>query len=206
MFLRLLASPLPQIIFYYTIITFYYTISHSSRNDEVKKLVATWLFHSSHKNWRLAMKTSSQSLKCRHDNHHKLHHRVKCKATATKLPDVSSGFHFPALLQICWHTRGTIPASRVDTALQWDSPKATPASRGKGKILISFTWDLQSLNWKISLQHFCKCLLSVLSFQKIYDSGFTPLNTLYLILHVLSNLKAKNSFHRSTKKYALVKV
>lgn len=77
MFLRLLASPLPQIIFYYTIITFYYTISHSSRNDEVKKLVATWLFHSSHKNWRLAMKTSSQSLKCRHDNHYKLHHRGK---------------------------------------------------------------------------------------------------------------------------------
>lgn len=40
-------------------------------------LAPTWLFYSSHKNWRLAMKTFSQSLKHRHDNYCKFRHKGK---------------------------------------------------------------------------------------------------------------------------------
>lgn len=70
----------PFLKLFFTILLLFFIQFHIPQEMKWKKIIwlpDTWLFHSSHKNWRLAMKTSSQSLKCRYDNHYKFHHKGK---------------------------------------------------------------------------------------------------------------------------------
>lgn len=205
MFLHLLASPLPQIIFYYTIIiTFLYYFIFLKKWWGKKKIIwlpDTWLFYSSHKNWRLAMKTSSQSLKCRHDSHYKFHHKCKCVLYKWRVMPLLEAtrcyfrFSFSSSFEDLLAYKKNNPCQSYGYSNAMGLTQSHSSKQRKKERSLSALCETFSLkNEKSVCSMFTDvCFQSFLP-RKYYDSGFTPSNTLDLILHVLGNLRVRKNF------------